>query len=157
MADKTLERLNAHRDWANNLYVEWFATLPAEDAYCRKMLTHVLIAEEVLLGRIFGRPNRDPWGTPLSGEEMRSLRQAHKTAWEEVLNGSVGDLSRVLHYKRLNGDPDSSTLLDMVTHTCMHGMYHRGQIAAHAARIWPDGPKLPPTDYIVFSRLPQLH
>ena len=161
MAETALERLNAHRNWANGLYVDWYLRLeeglPEGDAYCLKMLTHILLAEEAWLGRIRGTSYRNTWGPPLSSLELGSLPTMRQAAWEEILAGSAGALTEVIHYKRFDGTPDSSALVDIVTHACTHGMYHRGQIAAYAARTFPEGPKIPPTDFIVFSRLPQLH
>jgi uncharacterized damage-inducible protein DinB len=152
-----LDRLNTHRDWANGLYVDWYLSLPEGDAYCLKMLTHILLAEEAWLGRIFGHSYRNTWGPALSPEEIGSLPRQHRAAWEGVLAGSAGALTEIIRYKRFDGTPDSSALVDILTHACTHGMYHRGQIAAYAARTFPDGPKIPPTDFIVFSRLSQLH
>ena len=60
------------------------------------------------------------------------------------------NLSRRVRYRRLSDGESESALADIATHLCTHGMYHRGQIAAQAARV---GLKCPPTDFIAFSRL----
>ena len=56
----------------------------------------------------------------------------------------------VVRYTRFGGESCESVVSDIATHVCTHAVYHRGQIAAQAARA---GLKCPPTDFIVFSRL----
>jgi uncharacterized damage-inducible protein DinB len=150
MPDKTLERLNAHRDWANALYVEWFAGQTEFEPYCHKMFSHILLAEEVWLGRILERPHRGPWECLLSPAEMESMHKQHKGDWEKVLGGGAGLLERVFSYRRYNGVEASSSIVDAFTHVCTHGIYHRGQVASAAARA---GLKIPSTDFILFADL----
>jgi uncharacterized damage-inducible protein DinB len=145
-----LERLNAHRDWANSLLIDWQAGLADPEPYCHKMLSHVLLAEEVWLGRILDKPHRGPWAAILPVEEMRAMRAAHRSDWEKVLQGAGGPLTRVFSYRRYNGDEASSSIADSFAHVCAHGAYHRGQIAAQAARA---GLKVPSTDFILFADL----
>jgi len=141
-----LEHLHAHREWANQRIIEWYLALQSPEEYCLKMLSHILLGEETWLRRIHGKPNREVWQT-LSAEELKPLSDANNAAWREVLKS---DLSRRVRYRRQSDGESESSLADIATHLCMHGTYHRGQIAAQAARV---GLKCPTTDFIAFSRL----
>jgi uncharacterized damage-inducible protein DinB len=143
-----LERLNAHRDWANDLLIAWIAdAFPAgePDDYCLRMLTHVLTSEAVWLGRLRGEAPPKPSGEPLPAAGLAALRLAHAPEWEAAL----ADPERLFHYRNFAGTACESTAAEIVTHVCMHGQYHRGQVAAQAARI---GLKCPSTDFILFAR-----
>ncbi len=143
-----LDRLNAHRAWANRLYVEWMAAMAVPDEYVLKMFSHVLRAEETWLVRLQGGiPENRIW-TLVPPGEIDALRAANDGGMEEAL---AGDVSRVLRYDRFDGTPMESTAADVLTHVCTHGMYHRGQIASHAARV--GSPKAPVTDFIAFTKL----
>ena len=141
-----LEKLHAHREWANQLFIEWYLGLPQPEEYCLKMLSHILLAEEVWLLRLQAKPTREVW-QPLPVGELKSLSEANNAEWRKVLKM---DLSRNFRFRRFSGEESESNLGDIAIHVCTHGVYHRGQIAAQAARV---GLKCPPTDFIVFSRL----
>jgi uncharacterized damage-inducible protein DinB len=141
-----LERLFAHRAWANARQIEWFSALPEPDEYCLKMLSHILLAEKAWLQRLAGgTADRDAW-IPVSSGELQGLTRENESQWPAVL---ASDISRICDYRRFDGEAAQSQVSDILTHVCTHGMYHRGQVAAQAARI---GRKCPPTDFIVFSR-----
>jgi uncharacterized damage-inducible protein DinB len=140
-----LESLNAHRDWANELFLEWIAARPEPDAYCLKMLTHVLTAEAVWLGRLRGESPAKPAEDPLAPAVLAALQRDNSPRWKEAL----ADPARVVDYRTFAGAPVRSTVAEILTHVCMHGQYHRGQVAAQAARL---GGKCPSTDYILFTR-----
>jgi uncharacterized damage-inducible protein DinB len=141
-----LDRLFTHRAWANARHIGWFLALPESDVYCLKMLSHILLAERAWLQRLGGSAaDRDTWETASAGE-LQGLMRENESRWPAVL---ATDHSRICKYRRLNGEPAENPVADILTHVCTHGMYHRGQVAAQAARI---GRKCPPTDFIVFSR-----
>ncbi len=144
-----LERLHAHREWANQRILGWFFALPQPEEYCLKMLSHILLAEANVLRRIRGEIPGESW-LRLAPEELNSLGEANNAEWREVLKS---DLSRKIRYRLLDGTDTESLASDMATHICTHGVYHRGQIAAQAARV---GLKCPPTDFIMFSRLEKV-
>ena len=141
-----LERLHAHREWANQQVMEWVFAQPNPDEYFLKMLSHILLAEETWLRRMRGEPAREVWQI-LPVEELNSLRATNDIGWREILKT---DISRIVRYRRLNDVESESIVSDIATHVCTHGVYHRGQIAARAATL---GLHCPPTDFIVFARL----
>jgi uncharacterized damage-inducible protein DinB len=83
-------------------------------------------------------------------EECAGLVQANQrelTAYVAALGPS--DLPRGVTYKNSAGQEFTSTLEDILLHVCLHGSYHRGQIAWALRR----GGGVPmPTDYIAFTR-----
>lgn len=141
-----LKRLHAHRAWANQRIIDWYLALPQPDEYCLKMLSHILLAEETWLRRMRGEAGREVWQL-LVVEELNTLREINDAGWRDALQT---DLSRVVRYRRLNDVESESSLGDIATHVCTHGVYHRGQIAAQATR---KGWHCPPSDFIVFARL----
>jgi uncharacterized damage-inducible protein DinB len=144
-----LQRLNAHRDWANGILIDWHVSLPEAEPYCHRMLSHILLAEEVWLGRILEKGHRSPWAALLPAEEMQAMRAAHRADWADVLAGAAGPLERLITYRTFAGGDMVSSIADSFMHVCTHGVYHRGQVAAQAARA---GLKVPSTDYILFAR-----
>jgi uncharacterized damage-inducible protein DinB len=146
-----LDRLNAHRAWANRLYLDWYGALPneAEGApsdECLKLLSHVIRTETIWLGRLRGEtPAAVIWDTlPITA--LKELAADNDAGWLQVL---ASDLTRVVSYHRFNGDASVSTVSDITVHACLHGTYHRAQIASRAVR---EGlPKGPVTDFIAFA------
>jgi len=109
-----LERLHAHREWANQRILDWYLELPRPEEYCLKMLSHILLGEETWLRRIHGEPNREVWQT-LRVEELKPLGEANNAGWRDVLRS---DLSRRVHYRRLSDGESESTLADIAAHLC---------------------------------------
>ena len=145
-----LARLNTHRAWANHVYLDWLAALTTPDDYCLKMLSHVLRAEEAWLTRLRGgTPENRVWDVS-SREELEALRVLNDAALETFVNEEPQALARVLRYTRFDGTPMESTVADILSHVCLHGVHHRAQIAAHATRAGL--PKPPSRDFIVFAR-----
>jgi uncharacterized damage-inducible protein DinB len=143
-----LERLTAHRDWANAQQLAWIAeAFPAgePDDYCLRMLTHILTSEAVWLGRLRGEAPPKPSGEPLPVVELTAMRLDHGPRFEAEL----ADPGRLVPYRNFAGVACESTTGEIVTHVCMHGQYHRGQVASQAARL---GLKCPSTDFILFAR-----
>ncbi|HAO98654.1 MAG TPA: hypothetical protein DCQ83_01270, partial [Fibrobacteres bacterium] len=125
-----LERLHDHREWANQQIIEWYLALPHAEEYCLKMISHILLSEEHWLARMRGVPGGEVW-TILPPDELNARWSANNAAWREILRS---DLSRVVRYTRFGGESCESVVSDIATHVCTHAVYHRGQIAAQAAR-----------------------
>ena len=58
-------------------------------------------------------------------------------------------LPRMIRYTNSTGQEFHTTVEDILLHVCMHGCYHRGQIAARLRAV---GAEPLPTDYIAFVR-----
>jgi uncharacterized damage-inducible protein DinB len=59
------------------------------------------------------------------------------------------DFQRVVPYRNSAGLAFESTVEDILLHVCLHGSYHRGQIAR---AVRQGGATPAPTDYIGFIR-----
>lgn len=149
-----LERLNAHRAWANGLAFEWYRALPGDgipaegspEAPCLQLLSHIVRTEVCWLERLRGAtPAAVIWET-LPAHELDVLRRENDVRFEAALRGEPG---RIVAYRRFNGDACATSVSDILTHVCMHGMYHRGQVAAHAARAGLPG--MPGTDFLLYA------
>lgn len=146
-----LERLHAHREWGNKVVIDWYLALPQPEEYCLKMISHILMGEDIWLCRLRDAQSEFAqmmlrWECfPL--ERLKPLSEANNAGWREALKS---DFSKVVRYHRFGGEASESVIADIATHVCTHAVYHRGQIAGQAARV---GLKPVPTDFIVFSRL----
>ena len=141
-----LARLNDHRAWANGLFLDWLAAHAASDAYCLKLMSHVIRTEACWLERVRGETARPVIWDALPAEELESLRRDNDV---RLKTGLQGDLGRIVGYRRFNGDACETSVSDILTHACMHGMYHRGQVAAHAAHAGLPG--MPATDFLLYA------
>jgi len=145
-----LARLIAHLGWADDRVLAALRSATAPDSSCLELLAHVLAAEHVWLARLQGQTPHHPVWPALQLEECAALvraNQQHLTTYVSDLGPA--DLSRPITYRNSAGQQFTSSVEDILLHVCLHGTYHRGQIAwalRHAGGV----PM--PTDYIAFSR-----
>lgn len=147
---KYLSRLSAHLAWADRLVLESLQRAANPDASSLELLAHILGAEHVWLARLAMRPAEITVWPALSLEECTRLaeRNQHElTAYLAKLTPE--DLGRPITYVNSAGQQFTSTVEDILLHVCLHGAYHRGQIA----RALRGGGAVPAaTDYIAFTR-----
>jgi uncharacterized damage-inducible protein DinB len=116
-------------------------------------LVHMHFAEWIWYQRWQGvSPTAGPDRTMLTSvaavrDAWRPL-EAQIRAFVESLGPA--DLSRVIDYKLLSGQPSSSSFWQMIVHLVNHGGYHRGQIATMLRVIGAKPAQS--TDMIVFFR-----
>jgi uncharacterized damage-inducible protein DinB len=112
---------------------------------------HVLAAEEVWLARLETREQRFPGWPTLSVAECESLAAQNALGYQALLERLTDtDLAAVVRYKNFQGVESAASVLDILTHVVIHGVYHRGQIARIIGRA---GGQSPSTDYMAFVRL----
>lgn len=114
------------------------------------LYSHILGSEHVWLSRIKGTSAKVAVWPTLTLDEAERLANENVAAFE----GLIAELTEEgrdtpITYRNSAGDQFTSTLEDILTHVCLHGAYHRGQIAA-SIRAAGDVPS--PTDYIAFAR-----
>ncbi len=145
-----LTKLISHLAWADDRVLAALRSATAPDAACLGLFAHVLAAEHVWLARLKGETPRHPVWPGLTLEQCAGLVQANQrelTAFVGAL--STADLPRAVTYTNSAGQEFTSSIEDIVLHVCLHGTYHRGQIAWALRR----GGGVPmPTDYIAFVR-----
>lgn len=143
-------KLYKHVAWADARVLQ---SLRAAHSVLKKDLdlySHILGSEHVWLSRIKGTPPKVAVWPTLTLDEAERLAAENVTAFEGVISELTEEGRETpITYRNSAGDQFTSTLEDILTHVCLHGAYHRGQIAA-SIRAAGDVPS--PTDYIAFAR-----
>ena len=145
-----LARLFAHLGWADQAVVAALRQTPTPAQDWLELFGHVLGSEHVWLARIEGREPQVPVWPTLTIDECASLAQVNHQGYLEMLERvDPSRLGAMIHYRNSAGREFGSTIEDILLHVCMHGSYHRGQIA----RAMRQGGAVPaPTDYIGYVR-----
>lgn len=149
--NRRFEGLVQYNAWANGRVLEQLAGL-SETYQVRPLLllSHVLRAERIWLGRIGGTP---PVGVPLwETDTLNGCRErigANTAAFTQLLPANDAALQNVIAYTDMKGTPHRTPLGEMLEHVFNHGTHHRGQIALLVREA---GTTPLPLDYIVFVR-----
>ena len=139
-----LKKLVDHCVWANGEWITYAAKEFAGDDFVLVRLSHILLGERAWFERIAGqKPDRQIWRT-MTLPVLRELHNRHAAHYQDLL---VGDLERVIAYKRFTGEEYQSPVSDILVHLTLHGMHHRGQIATHVSR---EGKQPINTDFIQY-------
>ncbi|HEV8124352.1 MAG TPA: DinB family protein [Gemmatimonadales bacterium] len=145
-----IERLFAHLAWSDAAVLAALEAAPATAERWLELFGHILGAEHVWLSRIRGfAPHVAVWPV-LSLADCRRLAEENGkefTAFVAAL--PPAERARSVRYINSAGQEFTSTVEDILLHVCLHGSYHRGQLAA-AMRAGGSTPA--PTDYIGFIR-----
>ena len=144
-----LQRLIDHLGWADQRVFEAVRGTAADPAAV-ELLSHILAAEHVWHARLIGRPTMMPVWPILSLDECQRIAAENLA----VLRTFVADLdpaaARVdVTYTNSAGQGFTTPVEDILLHVCLHGAYHRGQIASILRR---GGTTPAATDYIAFIR-----
>ena len=149
MADH-IDRLFAHLGWADAAVLKALEAAPAIAERWLELFGHVLGAEHTWLARLKGiAPHVAVWPV-LSLAECRRLAEENEREFRAYVAAlAPADRTRSIRYTNSAGQEFTSTVEDILLHVCLHGSYHRGQIAS-AMRAGGSVPA--PTDYIGFIR-----
>ena len=143
-------RLFAHLGWADQAVIAALrqTTVPEQDWLA--LFAHVLGSEHVWLSRIEGREAELAVWPTLNVEECAVVAQTNLAGYLDLVKRvDPGQLDTMIHYRNSAGREFDSTIEDILLHVCLHGSYHRGQIA----RMMRLGGAVPaPTDYIGYIR-----
>ncbi len=115
------------------------------------LLSHVLRAERIWLGRMGGTPEAgiQLWETDtLDG--CREQLEANTADFSRLLSSVGADaLEHAAPYQNTSGTPYRTPLTEILEHVFHHGTHHRGQIAL----LLREAGETPlPLDYIAFVR-----
>lgn len=143
-------KLYEHLEWADARVLKSLRDAHSVLKKDLDLYSHILGSEHVWLSRIKGTPAKVAVWPTLTLDEAKRLAAENVAAFEDVIS-KLTDKGRdtPITYRNSAGDQFTSTLEDILTHVCLHGAYHRGQIAA-SIRAAGDVPS--PTDYIAFAR-----
>ena len=149
-------RLVHYNAWANGRVLEQLPSLP-ETYQIRPLLllSHVLRAERIWLGRMGGTPEAGLplWETDTLGG-CRERLEANTADFSRLLSSvHTGALEHDVTYQNTSGTPYRTPLGEMLEHVFNHGTHHRGQIAL---LIREAGRTPLPLDYIAFARKTSL-
>jgi uncharacterized damage-inducible protein DinB len=144
------QKLYKHLAWADARVLQ---SLRGAHAVLKKDLdlySHILGSEHVWLSRIRGTTAQVAVWPTLTLDEAERLSAENVAAFNKVISELTEEGREMpITYRNSAGELFTSTLEDILTHVCLHGAYHRGQIAA-SIRAGGDVPS--PTDYIAFAR-----
>lgn len=141
-----LERLIAYTCWANRVWLDFVYSHAAHDEFLTKMISHIYLAEQIWFQRVYGETTLSNVFATLPKPDLEAIAATVKERYAEQLDS---DHDRVLKYKRLNGEPLESTILEILNHLVTHGSHHRGQMARHASQASLQPPE---TSFITYAR-----
>jgi uncharacterized damage-inducible protein DinB len=146
--NQTLLRLVGHMQWADNLVADALDKHPDPESV--RLFAHIASVENLWYARIYGYTPRHAVWPDLTASQSRALANEHAELFERLVrDNDDAALARIVDYRNSAGKDYRSSLADIVTHTCVHGEHHRGQIARllRAAGCQP-----PYTDFIQYAR-----
>jgi len=148
---EALARLVGHLEWANGFLLDSLRNGEEPSARVKKLLSHVVGAERLWLSRISREsPPAPPVWPDLPLEECGRLAAENVARLRRLLESSDdAGLARGVTYTNSRGETFTSRIDDILLHVCMHGSYHRGQIAAQRRA---DTREPVNTDYITWVR-----
>lgn len=116
--------------WANREELRVLSSLPTPPDQATRLLTHIIAAQWLWFDRIQKNPQRTAvWPeTDLAGcaAQLKDL----EAAWQSYLASlSEADLSKPCSYTNSNGEPWTSSVLEILNQLILHAAHHRGQIS----------------------------
>jgi uncharacterized damage-inducible protein DinB len=149
----TLLDLVGHMRWADTRIADALESDPSPDAEAVRLFAHIASVEHLWFSRIHGHAPRHAVWPALSPAESRLLAAEHADLFEQLVRGgNDAVLGRIVDYRNSAGKDYRSRVIDIVTHTAVHGQHHRGQIAR---LIRAAGGEPPYTDFIGYARRDQ--
>ncbi len=157
-----LQQYAAYNIWANNKIFDCISNL-ADDQINReiassfsslyKTVLHVLDAESIWWQRIKLAEHIEVPSQNFNENftELCKKLTAQSAQWEAwVSNATENQLNHVFAYQNTKKEQFKQPVYEMLLHLFNHGTYHRGQLVTMLRQLGVE--KIPPTDYIIFSR-----
>lgn len=128
---ETLVRLFKYDDWANGEAVRSLRAMKQPPAKAIKLMAHICSAQRLWLERMKGVPQSLPVWPDWTLDAVEAEFLKLKRDWRVFLGEKKeADLALRFQYTNSKGEHYSSPIGDTAMHVVMHGVYHRGQIAA---------------------------
>ncbi|HLL95071.1 MAG TPA: DinB family protein [Spirosoma sp.] len=136
--------------WANQRIISALESLDNQPPSAVAVMSHILSAQHVWLGRILHEPTVFAiWeNLPVASMNETAERQ-HRQLVNYVSGLAELDLIQPIDYVNSSKQPYQSTLIDILTHISHHAAYHRGQVVQ---LIRPMLAEAPVTDFIIWTR-----
>jgi uncharacterized damage-inducible protein DinB len=145
-----LERQFQYNDWANREVCHRFKEIGEPPRRAVQLLAHILAAEWLWMVRLgYSQVTMPVWPELRLGrceQEMEDLKAGWRRFFEALTDR---ELYNQVHYVNTQGQEHDSSLVDILQHVILHGVYHRGQIAAELRAA---GHEPPYTDFIHATR-----
>lgn len=127
---ETIQKMYEHLIWANKRILATLHTINEEQQEVIRLFSHILFSEIVWMARLQGI---DSSKLPLWAEvDLKFCDQLVKKNEENIISylliAKKEDLEKTITYKNSKGNEFQNTIRDILTHVCLHGHYHRGQI-----------------------------
>ena len=124
-------RLFAYDAWANLESHASLARMAEPPAQATRWLAHVAGAQQRWCDRTQATPSVIPVWPELSLDETAALLDALERRWAALLDGADdAALARDVAYTNSKGEAFHDRVDDILLHVVLHGVHHRGQIAA---------------------------
>jgi uncharacterized damage-inducible protein DinB len=147
---KHLLRLAGHLGWAEERVQAALRRAIGGPSKALDLYAHLVAAEHIWLARLTGSPPRVQVWPALTLDACAELAaENYRDCVEYLQRLDVADADRGVAYTNSAGQSFTSTVEDILLHVCLHGAYHRGQIAL-LLRQGGDAPES--TDYITWVR-----
>ena len=135
--------------WANKLWLDFLRERIETSCGDQRLLAHIVAAEGIWLARVLGKGQPGPVWPEWSLEEISLHLEKGYEGYGQLIIQRDDDLSRSVAYTNTQGEPFSTTLIEILHHVALHGAYHRGQMATKAREA---GQVSPSVDFITFVR-----
>jgi uncharacterized damage-inducible protein DinB len=153
----------AYNIWANQQLLAMINTLPPETQTAtvpssfdslHKTILHVLDAESIWWQRLklqeqIIRPSENFQGN--TSDAIQKLLQQNNHWLEWLQQATERAVQHVFQYQNTKKEQFKQPVYQMLLHLFNHGTYHRGQLVTMLRQLGIE--KIPPTDFIVWSRL----
>ena len=142
----SLTRQVAHSSWANAEYLSALEDIAIPPSSAVRWIAHVLAAEELWQERLLQSGRSVVVWPESSIAECKATATRTTRRWREMLSEFLPErLAMRIRYANSKGEAWENSVHDILVHVCLHGSYHRGQIAAALREAGFDPPY---TDYI---------
>jgi uncharacterized damage-inducible protein DinB len=157
-----LQQYAAYNIWANKLLTERIVQLPKEIAdkemnssfgSIYKTVLHLMDVESIWWQRLKLQEHVEGAGKNFSGnfEELSEQLLLLSKQWNDwIQNTNELNLCHVFAYQNSKKEQFKQPVYEMLLHLFNHQAFHRGQIVTMLRQNGIE--KIPPTDFIVFSR-----
>ena len=126
-----LREMFTYDDWANHEALRSLEAMEHPPERARKVMAHIVAAELLWMSRLEKAQQKTPVWPEIGLRDCEQQLAALRAAWELYLGKLTdADLDREVSYKNSKGESYTNAVRDVLTHVILHGVYHRGQIAA---------------------------
>jgi uncharacterized damage-inducible protein DinB len=131
MANAELRRFFVYDAWANRETLHALERCSPPPPKTVRWLAHVIAAQWLWKARVDGvRPRMTVWPELSLADCAREIEKL-AAEWQSFFGSATeAELARGVAYTNSKGESFTSRVEDILLHVVMHGVHHRGQIAA---------------------------